>query len=193
MFGQKISATIVWESYWICLATMESGGLFFVGDCKMMAFETRLHAVAGGDCYLGPFSKTQIDDEGMRKSRRRRRPGKPGRRRARSLRMGRWGCFRNGGKPPSWPSPKSKVWIWGKGRTNCAPVAFPLPQIPRSLEFWGGREGVFSGKNRIISNKSTRTTAKLVRATRPGITGQFFANNPGTNGRFFTRNGSPLP
>lgn len=38
-------------------------GLFFVGDSKMMAFETRLHAVAGGDCYLGPFSKTQIDDE----------------------------------------------------------------------------------------------------------------------------------
>jgi len=42
-----------------------SGGLFFVGDCKMMAFETRLHAVAGGDGYLGPFSKTQIDDEAL--------------------------------------------------------------------------------------------------------------------------------
>jgi len=42
-----------------------SGGLFFVGDSKMMAFETRLHAVAGGDCYLGPFSKTQIDDEAL--------------------------------------------------------------------------------------------------------------------------------
>jgi transposase len=41
------------------------GGLFFVGDCKMMTFETRLHAVAGGDCYLGPFSKTQIDDEAL--------------------------------------------------------------------------------------------------------------------------------
>lgn len=40
-------------------------GLFYVGDCKMMTFETRLHAVAGGDCYLGPFSKTQIDDEGL--------------------------------------------------------------------------------------------------------------------------------
>jgi transposase len=42
-----------------------SGGLFFVGDSKIMAFETRLHAVAGGDCYLGPFSKTQIDDEAL--------------------------------------------------------------------------------------------------------------------------------
>jgi transposase len=41
------------------------GGLFFVGDCKIMAFETRLHAAAGGDCYLGPFSKTQIDDEAL--------------------------------------------------------------------------------------------------------------------------------
>jgi transposase len=40
-------------------------GLFFVGDSKMMAFETRLHAVAGGDCYLGPFSKTQIDDKAL--------------------------------------------------------------------------------------------------------------------------------
>jgi transposase len=40
-------------------------GLFFVGDSKMMAFETRLHAVAGGDGYLGPFSKTQIDDEAL--------------------------------------------------------------------------------------------------------------------------------
>lgn len=40
-------------------------GLFFVGDCKIIAFETRLHAVAGGDCYLGPFSKTQIDDEAL--------------------------------------------------------------------------------------------------------------------------------
>jgi transposase len=40
-------------------------GLFFVGDSKMMAFDTRLHTVAGGDCYLGPFSKTQIDDEAL--------------------------------------------------------------------------------------------------------------------------------
>lgn len=42
-----------------------SGGLLFVGDSKIMAFETRLHTVAGGDCYLGPFSKTQIDDEAL--------------------------------------------------------------------------------------------------------------------------------
>ena len=39
--------------------------LFFVGDSKMMAFETRLHAVAGGDGYLGPFSKTQINNEAL--------------------------------------------------------------------------------------------------------------------------------
>jgi transposase len=38
-------------------------GLFYVGDSKMMAVETRLHTVAGGDCYLGPFSKTQMNDE----------------------------------------------------------------------------------------------------------------------------------
>ena len=40
-------------------------GLFYVGDSKIMSFETRLHAVAGGDYYLGPFSKTQIDDEAL--------------------------------------------------------------------------------------------------------------------------------
>lgn len=39
--------------------------LFFVGDSKMMAFETRLHAVAGSDGYLGPFSKTQINNEAL--------------------------------------------------------------------------------------------------------------------------------
>jgi len=38
-------------------------GLFYVGDSKIMSFETRLHAVAGGDYYLGPFSKTQMDDD----------------------------------------------------------------------------------------------------------------------------------
>jgi transposase len=40
-------------------------GLFYVGDSKIMAFETRLHVVAGDDYYLGPFSKTQIDDEAL--------------------------------------------------------------------------------------------------------------------------------
>ena len=40
-------------------------GLFYVGDNKIMSFETRLHAVAGGDYYLGPFSKTQMDDEAL--------------------------------------------------------------------------------------------------------------------------------
>jgi transposase len=42
-----------------------NGGLFFVGDSKIMAFETRLHTVADGDGYLGPFSKTQMDDEAL--------------------------------------------------------------------------------------------------------------------------------
>jgi transposase len=40
-------------------------GLFYVGDNKIMSFETRLQAVAGGDYYLGPFSKTQMDDEAL--------------------------------------------------------------------------------------------------------------------------------
>jgi transposase len=38
-------------------------GLFYVGDSKMMSRETRLHLVAGGDTYLGPFSKVQMPDE----------------------------------------------------------------------------------------------------------------------------------
>jgi len=40
-------------------------GLFYVGDNKIMSFETRLHAVAGGDYYLGPFSKTQMAAEAL--------------------------------------------------------------------------------------------------------------------------------
>jgi len=38
-------------------------GLFYVGDSKMMSQETRLHLAAGGDTYLGPFSKVQMPDE----------------------------------------------------------------------------------------------------------------------------------
>lgn len=38
-------------------------GLFYVGDSKMMSLETRLHLAAGGDTYLGPFSKVQMPDE----------------------------------------------------------------------------------------------------------------------------------
>ncbi len=40
-----------------------SQGLLYVGDCKLMAFETRAYVQAGGDYYLGPFSKVQIRDE----------------------------------------------------------------------------------------------------------------------------------
>jgi transposase len=38
-------------------------GLFYVGDSKMMSLETRIHLAAGGDTYLGPFSKVQMPDE----------------------------------------------------------------------------------------------------------------------------------
>jgi transposase len=34
-------------------------GLLYVGDCKMMALETRAFLQAGGDKYLGPFSAVQ--------------------------------------------------------------------------------------------------------------------------------------
>ncbi len=39
------------------------GGLLYVGDCKIMALETRAYAEVGGDYYLGPFSKVQIPDD----------------------------------------------------------------------------------------------------------------------------------
>ena len=51
-------------------------GLFYVGDpalrslrgdSKMMSVETRLHLAAGGDTYLGPFSKVQMPDEALTK------------------------------------------------------------------------------------------------------------------------------
>ena len=35
-------------------------GLLYIGDCKIMSLETRLHLEAGGDDYLGPFSSTQV-------------------------------------------------------------------------------------------------------------------------------------
>jgi transposase len=38
-------------------------GLLYIGDCKMMSFETRTHLEAGGDDYLGPFSLTQMPEE----------------------------------------------------------------------------------------------------------------------------------
>jgi transposase len=42
---------------------LEQRGLLYVGDCKIMALETRAHLQAGQDYYLGPFSKVQIPDE----------------------------------------------------------------------------------------------------------------------------------
>jgi transposase len=38
-------------------------GLLYIGDCKMMSMETRVHLEAGCDNYLGPFSATQIPQE----------------------------------------------------------------------------------------------------------------------------------
>ena len=42
---------------------LEQRGLLYVGDCKIMALETRAYLQAGQDYYLGPFSKVQIPDE----------------------------------------------------------------------------------------------------------------------------------
>lgn len=35
-------------------------GLLYIGDCKMMSFQTRTHLEAGGDDYLGPFSSVEV-------------------------------------------------------------------------------------------------------------------------------------
>ena len=35
-------------------------GLLYIGDCKMMSFQTRRHLAAGGDDYLGPFSSVEV-------------------------------------------------------------------------------------------------------------------------------------
>ncbi len=40
-------------------------GLLYIGDCKMMALETRTHLAIGGDQYLGPFSQVQVSQEQM--------------------------------------------------------------------------------------------------------------------------------
>ena len=42
---------------------LEQAGLLYVGDCKIMSLETRAYVQAGGDYYLGPFSKVQIPEE----------------------------------------------------------------------------------------------------------------------------------
>jgi transposase len=38
-------------------------GVLYVGDCKLMALDNRAYLQAGGDSYLGPFSKVQVTDE----------------------------------------------------------------------------------------------------------------------------------
>ncbi len=38
-------------------------GLLYIGDCKMMALETRTYLEAGGDDYLGPFSQAHVSQE----------------------------------------------------------------------------------------------------------------------------------
>jgi transposase len=42
---------------------LEQSGLLYLGDCKIMALETRACVEAGKDYYLGPFSKVQIPDD----------------------------------------------------------------------------------------------------------------------------------
>jgi len=39
---------------------LEGEGLLYIGDCKMMSFDTRAYLAAGNDDYLGPFSAVQI-------------------------------------------------------------------------------------------------------------------------------------
>ena len=40
-------------------------GVLYVGDCKLMSLDNRAYIQAGGDYYLGPFSKVQISDEDL--------------------------------------------------------------------------------------------------------------------------------
>ena len=42
---------------------LEQCGLLYVGDSKLMALSTRAHLQAGGDFYLGPFSKTHMPQD----------------------------------------------------------------------------------------------------------------------------------
>jgi len=39
---------------------LECEGLLYIGDCKMMSFDSRAYLAAGNDDYLGPFSAVQI-------------------------------------------------------------------------------------------------------------------------------------
>ena len=42
---------------------LQASGLLYVGNCKMLALQTRADLQAGGDFYLGPLSKVQLPDE----------------------------------------------------------------------------------------------------------------------------------
>jgi transposase len=42
---------------------LKKRGLLYVGDCKLMSLGNRAYIQAGGDYYLGPFSKSQISDQ----------------------------------------------------------------------------------------------------------------------------------
>jgi transposase len=45
--------------------TLNTSGLLFVGDCKMGSLSTRYLIASGGDYYLCPLSKTQVNDVQM--------------------------------------------------------------------------------------------------------------------------------
>lgn len=47
--------------------TLGVGGLLFVGDCKMGSLNTRFFIQSGGDYYLCPLSKKQVDSEELQK------------------------------------------------------------------------------------------------------------------------------
>jgi len=42
---------------------LQKPGMLYVGDCKLMSLATRTYLQAGGDFYLGPFSKVSLPDE----------------------------------------------------------------------------------------------------------------------------------
>jgi len=42
---------------------LQRPGLLYVGDCKLMSLDNRAFLQAGGDYYLGPFSKVSLPDE----------------------------------------------------------------------------------------------------------------------------------
>jgi transposase len=43
--------------------SIQTPGMLYVGDCKLMSLETRAFLQAGADFYLGPFSKVSLPEE----------------------------------------------------------------------------------------------------------------------------------